>query len=151
VVAILGAKPGDTDALKSKALELFANGESIGTIAAKLGVSRTTFYNWRHDDQVFAGQISAVRDAAYQEAKAALRGASLLAVDYLVGVIRDDEERTDQRIKAAITILAHAGFDKDPVGTTAAASPVASMTLPEQRAYILRCLAHVNGKLGIVE
>jgi len=28
---------------------------------------------------------------------------------------------------------------------------VASMTLPEQRAYILRCLAHVNGKLGIVE
>lgn len=28
---------------------------------------------------------------------------------------------------------------------------VATMTLPEQRAYILRCLAHVNGKLGIVE
>lgn len=27
----------------------------------------------------------------------------------------------------------------------------ATMTLPEQRAYILRCLAHVNSKLGIVE
>lgn len=26
---------------------------------------------------------------------------------------------------------------------------VATMTLPEQRAYILRCLAHVNSKLGI--
>ncbi len=144
----------DSDALKSKALELFANGETIGVIAAKLGVSRTTLYNWRHDDQVFAGQISAVRDAAYHEATGALRAAACTAVEYLVEVLRDDSERTDQRLKAATVILAHCAPDGSNPITHAEASrvsPVTTMTLPEQRAYILRCLAHVNSKLGIVE
>lgn len=147
-------KPGaltlSTEAAKDKAIELIAGGMTLMAASVAIGYSRNTIYGWRAEDPVFRARLADVRNGAFLEAKEALKGAALSAVTYLESVVQDTGEQTHARIKAATVILAHCGFDAAAVTATERPA-VQNMNLEEQRAYILRCLAHVNSKLGIVE
>lgn len=145
-----GAIALSTEAAKDKCIELIAGGMTLMAAAAVVGYSRNTIYGWRAEDPVFRARLADVRNGAFLEAKEALKGAALSAVTYLESVVQDPGEQSHARIKAATVILAHCGFDSAAVAASEQprVSPVAQMSLPEQRAYILRCLAHVDAQLG---
>lgn len=128
--------------IANRILEHVRGGNTRSTAAHLCGVAPATVTAWMTQgltEDCASSAFALELECAEAEAEAAMVRALF-------------EAAQDGKWQAAVAWLerARATTWGDAVPAPEQRTPiVATMTLPEQRAYILRCLAHVNSKLGI--
>jgi transposase-like protein len=95
---------------QTKALELFLEGHAVEEVALKLGIHRSTLWRWRTDTN-FAARLLNAQQARVHESEERLQALAHDAISYLGTVLRNANEPTPLRLKAASEILNRGGLD----------------------------------------
>ena len=109
------------DTKKEAALLALIEAETLTAAAEAAGISRKTLYNYIHNDREFYDAYKKIKQAQLRESIEKAQAAENMAMDYIIGLVKDTETPVQQRLSAACKILdlaknyrtAEAQLDKD--------------------------------------
>lgn len=99
----------DIDPRRLRALEALLEGATAAEVAVELGVNRSTIWRWTREP-TFAAQYRAAASDRLEHAASRLDDAARGAVDVLHDVAQNEEIDPGVRVRAASSLLQHAGF-----------------------------------------
>jgi transposase-like protein len=98
--------------IQIEAARLLATGETITSVAEKIGSVRATIHRWMREDYNFIAYLNALKKEQLESTRAQIQSASSIAINTLVDVMQSSKSDI-ARINAAKEVLSMSGFSKD--------------------------------------